>query len=333
MVIGRPNKLGFFLSIGIIVYSWALRADEVTCPVCDQSFSVDTDICPNDGTNLELRGIYVKNTNGKTEGKPGSAPGDEAIDIGGEATETSGASKYKRGDAKRRRLHKKKPSKRGYSDRRSRIDSERRSAEADRRNRQREKEAFEKEDRLLMEAFEQRRSQLWAERQRELPEGTKGLEDPDTVREQLVYALGAPITSLGFRMFWMGEDNDSGPVSSAEIEVNLARYWFRAGISTLFGARYVQEQNEFVFLTHLSAGFQWPHRFSPFLVARGGMGFLSSRRLQDDLVYLLTSVGFDTGIDSWITPWIAISVSAGYERCMSENSHWDSFSYKISVGF
>jgi hypothetical protein len=330
MVIGRPQRLGFFLSIGIVIFSWALSADEVRCPVCDQSFSPDTDICPNDGTNLELSGIHIKAENGEQEQKQQQAPGDEAFDIDEEPAETGGASKYKRGDARRRRLHKKKQPKRGYSDRRSRIDSERHSADAERRSRQREKEAFEKEDRLLMDAFEQRRSQLWEEKHRELLDGTKGLEDTDKAREQHVYALGAPLTSLGFRMFWMGEGNDSGPVSSAEIDINPARYWFRGGISTLFGARYVQERNEFVFLTHLTAGFQWPQRFSPFLVARGGIGLLSS---QTDSVFLLGSVGFDAGIDFWITPWIAVSASAGYERSMLENAHWDSFTYKISVGF
>jgi hypothetical protein len=174
---------------------------------------------------------------------------------------------------------------------------------------------------------------MWEERQKELQQEAKARKYRDKALALRLNSLSAPRISLGFRMFWMREGNDPGPVSAAEVDVNFAKYWFRSGLSALFGGRPIQEQHDFVFLTHLSAGFQWPHRFSPFLVLRGGIGMLTSDRLQTDRAYLLTSVGFDAGMDTWLTPWIAISVTTGYERCMMENANWNSVTYKISIGF
>ena len=330
MVSGRSQAFSLLLSIGILVFSWTLQAEEIKCPVCHQSFSVDTEVCPNDGTDLKLRGVPIPSSAEAVRKESSVAPSDEAKGAEDVPKGKSGASKYKRRAAKRRSLQQKKPSSRGYSDRRSRIDGERGTAEAERRNRQREKEAFEKEDVLLTNAFEERRAGLWEAKPKPTSEGTAGLEGSVGIQKRLISSPSAPLTSLGFRMFWMGEGNDSGPVGSGEIEVNLARYWFRGGLSTLFGTRSVQERSDFLFLSHLSAGFQWPNRFSPFLVARGGLGLLSISSNQN---HLLGSVGFDGGVDSWITPKIAISVSVGYKRLITEEAHWDSVSYRISVGF
>ncbi|MCP4199655.1 MAG: hypothetical protein GY762_21125 [Proteobacteria bacterium] len=330
MAFTQPHVLGLLLLVGIVFFSWDLPADEVRCPVCEQAFSKDTDICPNDGTDLRLRGIHIKTERDEAGKEPNPAQSDASSDTG---QKTSGASKYKRRDVESRRTQQKKPPNSGYSDRRSRIDVERGSAEAEQQKRQREKQAFEAEDNRRMEAFESRRVQLWEAKQNQLHEENKAREEKEKALEKLLNSMSAPRISLGFRMFWMGEGNDLGPVSAVEIEANLTKYLFRAGLSTLFGARSVQDRNDFVFLAHLSAGFQWPHRFSPFLVVRAGLGALTSERFGTHLSYLLTSVGFDAGLDSWITPWIAISVTAGYERCMMENAHWDSFTYKISIGF
>jgi hypothetical protein len=327
MIFTRPHLLGFLLVIGVVFLSWDLRADEVQCPVCDQVFSKDIDVCPNDGTDLTLRGIRVNSQRSKTGKEPEQTQDKKSSNIG---PKTSGGSKYKRRDATRRRPPQKKSPKSGYSDRRSRIDGERGSTEAERQKRQRERQA---EDSRRMEAYAHRRAQLWEAKQKQLHEENKAREEKEKALEKLLNSMSAPRVSLGFRMFWMGEGNDPGPVSGAEIEANLTKSWFRAGLSTLFAARSVRERHDFVFLAHLSAGFQWPHRFSPFLILRGGIGALTSERFGTNLSYLLTSVGFDAGLDSWITPWIVVSVTTGYEICMMENAHWDSFTYKISIGF
>ena len=192
---------------------------------------------------------------------------------------------------------------------------------------------FEGEDQRRIAGYTERREELWKEHQKKLDAEAEAQKRKEEALKEHFNGLSAPRTSLGFRMFWMGEGSDSGPVSSAEIDGNWTVSWFRTGLSTLFGGRSVQERHEFLFLAHLSAGFQMPYRFSPFLLGRLGVGVLTTERFGADLSYLLTSVGFDAGLDSWITPWLAISVSTGYERCMMENAHWNSFTYKISIGF
>lgn len=305
-------------------------AGEVVCPVCGQVFPSKTKTCPDDGTDLKLLGNPAEDdSSDDTDSEDGEEEkGDPS------PSKPSGYKRHDRGGDRKRTST--SESGYSYSDRDSRIKARRGRVSAEERT-QREMEerrrAFLKEEQRLLDDFERQRTGAWEERHLIRHEQIRAAEGRLAAREHLLNGLGAPLTSLGYRMFWMGEGNDSGAVNAAEIDVNLARYRLRAGLSTLIGMRFLSGRSDLVFLEHISVGFQWPARFSPFALVRGGVGILASERFGADLMYLMTSFGVEAGIDSWITPWIAVTPSMGYERIMVESAYWNSFTFKISLGF
>ncbi len=323
----------------IVLVAKGIRADEVTCPVCLQPFSDETDVCPNDGTNIKLLGVPVEKkdeTSDKTEQKEdGKDKPEEGAEDGETEEEGAGYRRHDRGDGRRRT---KQSGSGTYSDRRSRISDGRLGSSTNLGKKRRQEEEkklrlFLEEDKRLLDDFDSRREQSWKERQQFRLAEFKAQEDRAKAQARLLDGLGAPLTSLGFRMFWMGEGRSEGIVSAAEIDLNLARYRLRAGVSTLIGIRSLSSRNDLIFLEHVFIGFQWPKRFSPYFVLRGGVGVLVSERFGVDLIYLVTSVGAEVGIDSWVTPWIAVTPSIGYERYMLNDAYWNSATVKISVGF
>ncbi len=317
---------------------WGVEAaaSDVVCPVCGLSYPKSTKDCPNDGTDLSLVG-REKPTGGGDEEKAEQEEPDDETDDEREASDSTEPSKYKRIDQQNQRRRATKPQSRqnGYSDRRSRIANDRRgpASATNRGKRNREEQRFSEEERKALAGYEKRRAKEWENRQRLQIGEARARRDRAAAEKYLLYGLGAPLTSLGYRLFWMREGNDAGLVNAAEIDFNLARYRLRAGLSTLIGVRVLPTRDELVFLEHLAAGFQWPWRFSPYVVIRGGVGIMASERFGEQLVYLLTSLGAEVGVDSWITPWMAVTPSFGYVRCMLDNAYWDSFTFKISVGF
>ncbi len=316
---------------------WGVEAaaSDVVCPVCGLSYPKTTKACPNDGTDLTLVGREKPTGAGDEEKAEQEEPGEP--DDEREASDTAEPSKYKRMDQQnqRRRSNKPQTGQSGYSDRRSRIGHDRRGpgTAASRAKRNRAEQQFNKEERQALADYEKRRAKEWENRQRLQIGEARAKRDRAAAEKYLLYGLGAPLTSLGYRLFWMREGNDAGFVNAAEIDFNLARYRLRAGLSTLIGVRVLPARDELIFLEHLAAGFQWPWRFSPYVVIRGGVGIMASERFGEQLVYLLTSLGAEVGVDSWITPWMAVTPSFGYVRCMLDNAYWDSFTFKISVGF
>ncbi|MCP4678607.1 MAG: hypothetical protein GY854_24460 [Deltaproteobacteria bacterium] len=315
------------LAFVIAIVPVSANAEEVACPVCGQTFSDETGSCPNDGTDLKMLG--------KRKDEVDEVDEDPSLP---ENTEDRGnPSKYQRLDEKmgKRRPVKSKTEKSDYSDRRSRLKKTRRgrSSAAERRRWEKEHAEFVKQDRQLLSEYEAQRASSWKDQERTRLAEARARRDRDAAEARLLNGLGAPLTSLGYRLFWMGEGNDAGAVNAAEIDINLARYRLRAGLSSLIGVRTLSGRDELVFLEHISVGFQKPSRFSPFIVFRGGIGILAGERFGRELVYLLTSIGLEVGIDAWATPWIALTPSMGYERCMLDDAYWNSFTFKISIGF
>ena len=342
---------GALLIASVILFAAGTSiASEVVCSVCGKSFPSDTEKCPNDGTDLKKLGIKISED--KDAAKSGSAgagpadpeaekaepdgaeeekplPSDEAADSSASSLDKDDSAKpiYKR----RRRIIKSSGS--SYSDRRSRVSIRRgRGAESGEEQDEEQKRFLEQDEKRLAR-YEIQRRQAEALRLRIEIVEQKARQNRRAERQRLLYGLGAPLTSVGFRMFWMGERNDPGAVNTIEIDLNLARYRFRAGFSTLIGVRSLSGRNELVFLEHVSVGFQWPWRYSPYVVLRGGVGVLANERFGVSFVNLLTSVGAEIGIDSWVTPWIAITPSVGYARTMVDNAYWNSFTFKIALGF
>lgn len=328
---GRRFFVPSLIAAIAVTCSIAAAADEVRCPVCSQVFE-DRDVCPNDGTDLRLAGEPVEK---KEPSAPAADAGAEQEDAG-EAEEEE-TPKYKRHDLGGERERADSENGAGYSDRRKRIGEERRGAEAtaERRRKAREKrrKEFEEQDDRLRSEFDEQRSREWSERRERKYQDWHAEQQLAAVRSQALWGRAAPLTSLGVRMWWMGEGTRSGPVTSAEIDINLLKTRLRVGLSTAIGVRALEERNDLVFLEHITLGVQKPWRYSPFLLARGGIGALVTNRFDENLTYLVRSIGLEGGLDSRVTESVVISSSFGYARYMIDDAYWDSFTMKISVGF
>jgi hypothetical protein len=333
VIAARSNPIAAIAAaLAIIVVVGLARAGKVRCPVCDQVFEKSTKVCPNDGTDLPLLGKAPKE--GKAADKPEAEPG------GGEkAAEEPGEkeSKYKRHDLGGERERSDSENGGGYSDRRKRIGEERRGPEAaaERRRKVREKKhkAFAEQDEQLRVGFEERREREWSERRERKYQDWHAGQQLAAVRQRELWGRGAPLTSVGVRVSWMGEGDGSGPITGAEIDLNLLKTVIRVGLSTMIGVRSLEERNDIVFLEHLSLGVQKPWRYSPFVVARGGIGALVSNRFDENLTYLIRSVGVEAGLDNRVTESVVVSSSFGYVRYMVDEAYWNSFTLRISVGF
>jgi hypothetical protein len=308
-------------------------ADEVRCPVCGEVFE-DEDVCPNDGTDLKLDGVPVDEQDSPP---PPDDAGAEEGDTDSDEEEEEESPKYKRHDQGGERERSGSDNGAGYSDRRKRIGEERRGAEAtaERRRKAREKKrkAYLEEDERLRSEFDELRAREWSERRERRYQDWHAEQQLAAVRSQALWGRAAPLTSLGIRIWWMGEGERSGPVTSAEIDINLLKSKLRIGLSTAIGVRSLEERNDLVFMEHVTIGAQKPWRYSPFLLARGGIGALVSNRFDENLTYLVRSIGLEGGLDNRVTNSVVISASFGYARYMVDEAYWDSFTFKVSVGF
>ncbi len=316
-----------FALLILTVFTCRANAERVRCPVCQQTFEKGEKNCPNDGTDLDLLGKDIDDEPAE-EGQP---PEEDDAEAGGKGDG------YKRHDVSGDRQRVEEEEERGYSDRRKRMGEERRGSDAawqkKKAARDKRRKEFEEKDQDLFQAFEQRRSAMWRGRHRKAEEERLAQEGYKKLRARSIWNQGAPLTSLGFRLSWMGEGSDSGPVTGAEIEVNPVRSWLRLGASVFMGARRLSQRRDGLFVVNGSLGVQMPWRYSPYIVARGGLGTLLSNRFDNDLVYLMRSVGAELGIDSRVTRSIVITPSFGYTRFAVDDARWDSFTVKLSVGF
>jgi len=303
--------------------AWAAR---IRCPVCGQILPESTEVCPNDGTDLGIAGSPVEEAP-----EAATAAGEEDAqgeDVGG----------YKRHDLDEGGRQRSDEAGGGYSDRHRRIGDERRGpeqAEKRRKERERRRREFGEEDEAIRSRFEEGRQEMWRRRHRSAQEERERREAEgfEMLRRRTLWGQAAPLASIGMRLSWMGEGTDSGPVAGAEMEFNPLKGRFRLGGALFLGARNLTDREDALFLGTLSVGLQRPWRYSPYLIARGGIGALMSNRSGEDLTYLAASVGVEGGIDSRVTRSLVITPSLGYVRHYVRDAHWDSFTVKLSVGF
>jgi hypothetical protein len=304
----------------------AEAAAKVRCPVCGQIFEEDVDVCPNDGANLRVEGKPVEEA---------PAPEEGAGDVGDAEDEQATPGKYTRHDVGGDRQRADQDDL-GYDDRRARLGDDRRGDEAAERRRrlraERERELAAEDDRLRTE-FEARRRRMWEGRQRQAEEDRRTAEGFEHLRRTSLWGRGAPLTSVGVRLSWMGEGDEPGVVSSAEIDVNLVKTKLRVGLSSSIGVRSLPHRDDLLFVESVSLGVQLPWRFSPYVLARAGVGALATNRFGEDITYVVRSLGAEVGLDCRVARWLVVTPSLGYVSYGIDNARWDGFTAKLSVGF
>lgn len=300
-------------------------AARVKCPVCGQTFNEDLDLCPNDGTNLELLGKPLPD-------EEPSGPGND--DESTASPDGSSANKYKRHDQGGERMATPRSSVDTYSDRHARLADDRRgSFTEDEAEELQAKALFEAEDKRRSEGYRRQRESAWGRRHQELADAKTLRKQLLERREQLLSSLAAPLTSLGTRLWWMSDQGDAGTVVGAEVDVNLVRDVLRIGLSTSLGVRFAAARGDILFLETLSVGAQLPWRFSPYVVGRVGIGGLSYQRAEAETVNPLGLFGVDVGVDVWTNPWLCLTPAVGYAFLLDGKDTWHTFTGKLSVGF
>lgn len=314
----RLAHAAFFALAIVLAISPRAFAGKVRCPVCGQVFEDTVEHCPNDGTDLAISGKPVE-----------EEPEEEAEP---EPVEEDAGEGYRRQDRGGERMRIEDDDGSGYSERHKRFADDRgKSEEAAARKRkahERRRREFEEEDARLRARFEERRA-AWRESRGEdadsrLPsDESRGHDRP-----------AAPLTSIGLRLSWLPRGREEGRVMGAEAEVNPLRRWYRAGGAVFLGIRNLDEADETVFLGKLSAGVQLPWTYSPYVVATGGLGVLSRRGTgEGDGARLLGSVGAEAGIDCHLTRSIAVTPTLGWVHYFAGDDHFDSFTFRVSLGF
>jgi hypothetical protein len=315
----------------------AVTAEPVRCPVCGEIFeNEETPICPNDGTDLRRDGRPVK---GRTREADAGPVEEEAVPSPPEPAVA--VPKYKRHDVggERQRTSTEED---GYTDRSRRLGEERRgqaaaaaaaAAQKRERERQREQAAFAEEDRRLRLEFEERREALAERRQGRVDDDPWAGRTAAQRDRRSLWERAAPLTAVGVRLSWLGGDGHPGPLTGAEIDLNPVRSRLRIGLSSFLGVRQLADRGELVFLEHLSAGLQFPWRWSPYLVIRGGIGALATERFGESLHHLLWSVGVEAGLDCHLSGSMVLTPVVGYSRYVMNDAYWDTLTLRLGVGF
>jgi len=317
-------RVAFLLALAAMSFGQiAGAAEKVRCPVCGQIFEKEIEVCPNDGTDLHVEGKPIEEAPvaeeeaTEDEGDEGPQPKYTRHDLGGERQRTD-------------------EEELDYEDRHARLGDDRGGDEAsDRRKRQRaerERELAEADARLRTE-FESRRRRMWEGRQRRAQEDRRAAEGFESLRRTSLWGRGAPLTSVGVRFSWMGEGDEPGLVSSAEIDVNLVKTKVRVGLSSSIGVRSLPHRDDLLFVESVSLGAQLPWRFSPYILARAGVGGLATNRFGEDLIHVVRALGVEVGLDCRVMRWLVVTPSFGYASYAIDAAHWNSFTAKLSVGF
>ncbi len=308
---------------------------EVVCPVCGEVLENGTDECPNDGTDLTLVGKNPSEADDTdTPGRPDTPQADESTH--GQNGQDSPL-RYKRQDEGGERQIAPRKERSGFSDRESRLPEDDRMRAPPRPKKPSKRPVRTQPDTPrdddLVKQFEKKRRYSWESRENARLITLMAKADKATARRRLLATLGAPLASLGVRLFWMKESEQSGLVTAAEIDVNLVRYRIRAGFSTLLGIRSMSGPDDLVFLESLDVGAQWPSRFSPFVLLKGGLGMLLLDDGKSTEAILLGSVGAEIGLNAWVNPWLSVTPSFGYMGNIRNHSYGNSFTSKVAIGF
>lgn len=134
----------------------------------------------------------------------------------------------------------------------------------------------------------------------------------------------APRLKLAYRRFAFARvASASAPAtSSPEAEsfesVSIDLYpmsWFlRVGLSTQFGweSEKFDRSGDYFIAETASVGFQWPGRFTPFVEALAGAGYMRRTGADWNLPTAFWQVGIDAGVEIYVANRAYVSLAAGY---------------------
>lgn len=327
----------------LVLMSLIATAAQKRCPVCHEVFDSSVEVCPNDGTDLKLLGEELADPSdsdsevvqsGEVETKNAGPPKQEDTADSNADDADAAPSKHKyirqdRGGRRKRAVDADATSADERTDRLRRLQDKRAGAGTVKKRVVLPGEEREKDDELR-EKYRKLRDQMLAN----APTYTDTVivMDPDLARQKSLWEQAAPFMSAGVKISWMAEGGNSGPVTGAEIDLNLLRTNIRVGLSSFIGIRHVG-RDELIFLESVSIGVQRPWRFAPYLVGRFGIGALVSQRFGEDTTNLVRGIGFETGVDCRISDGLVVTPAVGYVRYGIREAVWDSVTLKLSVGF
>lgn len=326
----------FIVFLCVILAGIVVLAAQKRCPVCHEVFDSKVEVCPNDGTDLKLLGASVEEVPDDTQ-HDDDKRGNHAVDSPGTGAESGGGTavehKYirqDRGGRRKRAQPTESPEGRDErTDRQRRLQDERAGAVAVKKREPQADFSYKEDDRLRRRYEKLRRK---SEKNRKYSFGEDAATGKQDGLTEIPDGSVAPLMSIGGRLSWMGEAKNPGPVTGAEIDLNLLRGNIRMGLSSFIGIRHIS-RNEMIFLESITVGMQYPWRFAPYILGRFGVGVIVSRRFGYDVTELVRGFGFDAGVDCRVSKAFIVTPSVGYVRYGISEATWDSVSLKIAIGF
>jgi len=162
----------------------------------------------------------------------------------------------------------------------------------------------------------------------------------------------APRLKLAYRRFpfaRVGSSAGTTPTASTSesfesVSVDLypMSWYLRVGLSTQFGweSEKFDRSGDYFVAETASVGFQWPGRFTPFVEALAGAGYMRRVMADLNLPTAYWQVGVDAGVEIYLANRAYVSLAIGYlhpgnlfvmqSSLMSVKT--DSWSLKIGVG-
>jgi hypothetical protein len=166
----------------------------------------------------------------------------------------------------------------------------------------------------------------------------------------------APRMKLGYRRFPFARVASSAPAitpgtldptrpesfESLSFDLYPISWYLRVGLSTQFGWESGQfnRTGDYFFAESASVGFQIPGRFTPFVEALAGAGYMRRKQVDYELPTAYWQTGIDAGLEIYLASRMYVSLAAGYihpgnlflkdQSLKSVNA--DTWSLKIGLG-
>jgi hypothetical protein len=152
-----------------------------------------------------------------------------------------------------------------------------------------------------------------------------------------------PRMKLAYRTFSVG---DQGDREARWHTLAVDRYFLSSLVRLgggLEGGWESTPRSDFMLLTNLTVGLQYPCRLNPFLDSIYTFGLFRRDILHQDLYGFTYHIGLDAGVDFFVNPRFLLSAALGWRRVVfrqvsddeteSAYLYFDSFTVRIGLGF